>query len=109
MERPDSAIAFNMHNFDNVSVEGNLEPFEPYHLPDVQDIKFDIEIYVRQYSNGLQVFWAFRKSLFSAETAAYIAAEFNRIMGYFVGNTGMSLDDYRSSAEKQHSLPGTLK
>jgi hypothetical protein len=37
--------------------------------------------------------------------AAYIAAEYNRITGYFVRNTGMNLEDYRFSVEK-HGLSG---
>ncbi|MCP5107644.1 MAG: hypothetical protein GY950_29925, partial [bacterium] len=94
-------IAFNMLNIKENTAGKALEPFEPYHLPEAREIKFDIEVYVTEYENGIEMHWAYRKSLFAPETAAFIAAEFIKLMEYFVKDTGMGLRDYRGAGKKR--------
>ncbi len=94
LENPDIPIVFNMLNMQEHSTGMELEPFEPVQIPEAHEVKFDLEAYVSEYSSGIEIYWAYRKSLFKPETIAEIAAKFTSFLEYFVANPGMSLNRF---------------
>ena len=94
LENPDIPIVFNMLNMQEHTTGRELELFEPVHIPEAHEVKFDLEAYVTEYSSGIEIYWAYRKSLFKPETVVGIAAKFNKFLEYFVANPGMSLNSY---------------
>jgi hypothetical protein len=101
MRYPEVSVSFNMLNILETAAASELTPFEPYHLPRVQDVKFEIEPYITEYKNGINIYWAYKKSRFSPETIGFMAAEYMKLMDYFGKNTAATIKDYRHSGKKR--------
>jgi hypothetical protein len=56
-----------------------------------------MEVYVTEHDTGIILNWAYRKSLFTPDTAAAIAAEYGNLAGYFAQHPDRSLDDFHPS------------
>ncbi len=60
---PDIPVSFNLLSMGDTAGR-ELEPFTPSHPGQVQDVKFDLEPYVTEYRNGIDMYWAYKKSMF---------------------------------------------
>jgi non-ribosomal peptide synthetase component F len=107
MNYPPLPASFNMLSMQQFTGEIPLQPFEPIHVPHTQDVKFDIEPYITEYSSGIELKWVYRKSGFAPETIGHIASQYLRICEYFVHNPGMNLKDFHRSAKKRHFKKST--
>ncbi|NOQ27508.1 MAG: amino acid adenylation domain-containing protein, partial [Bacteroidales bacterium] len=76
---PEVPVAFNMLNFTE-----NTESFSGNdshnHRANIGRAKFDIELYVNEYENGLSINWIYNNSLFKPETIEYIASRYNGLL-----------------------------
>ncbi len=100
---PKIPVSFNMINFDSrVTSDGpGITPFETGHIPDTQDAKFDIEVYVKEYKNSIIIDWSYRKSMFLPSTIEYIGGEYLRLVDYFTTYPDKSYKEYRDTKKKR--------
>jgi len=91
---PEINVSFNMLNIQTLTREQAIEFNTPFHVPYTQDTRFDIEPYVKDYLDGLAIFWSYRKALFKPETIEYVGAEYGSILGYFSRNKKNTFLDY---------------
>ena len=82
------------------SSQKTVEPFQPVHMDQVQDVKFDIELYLTQYKNAVHMNWAYKKNLFKPEALAHMATQFTQLLDYFSQNPGQSLSHQRADTAK---------
>jgi iturin family lipopeptide synthetase A len=99
---PELPVSFNMVNIQEEAAGSGLETFAAGPVSDVQDVKFDIEPYIREHKNGITVYWTYRQGRFAAETIEYMAAEYLRLLKFFADNAAGSLKDYRRTGKRRH-------
>jgi tyrocidine synthetase-3 len=95
MRYPEISVTFNMVSFGESIAAHEWEPIEKPHAENYIEVKFDLEPYITEYKNGLQIYWSYKKNLFRPETIAYIAKEYIQLMDYFSRNPGESYIEYR--------------
>ncbi len=119
MRYPDIPVAFNMVNLHGtVGSGGNfrgkngiladsrtgsreMESFNPYHITNTHDDKFDLESYVIEYNNGIDTLWAYKKSIFKAAAIESFVKDYIRLLEFFIGNPHKSYRDFKASGEKR--------
>ena len=77
---PDISLAFNMLNIHDVTAGMRLGNLESYHLESFKDVKFDIELFVTEYSNGIEINCNYRKSLFRSSKIEYILEAYVKLL-----------------------------
>jgi hypothetical protein len=98
-----------MLNMQDFTSRSGLDIFKPHYVENAQDVKFDTEIYISQYKNGISLYWAYKKSLYSPVNIAYIAREYIKFIDFFVDNFHKSYAEYKNRREKRvfkNSLAG---
>ncbi|MCP5054073.1 MAG: amino acid adenylation domain-containing protein, partial [bacterium] len=102
IQYPQVNTAFNMLNqTDTGDIEmGNLDSF---HIPDYesQNVKFDLEPYISEYKNGIQVNVAYNKNLFKAESIEIMMTKFRKMVEFFAINPHKRLEDYSETRKKK--------
>jgi len=100
---PKIPVSFNMLNFDaGVDPAGSgITPFEPTHIPNTQDAKFDIEVYAKEYKNSIIIDWSYRKSMFLPSTIEYINGEYLRLVDFFTAYPDKNYKEYRNTKKKR--------
>ncbi|MCX6582597.1 MAG: amino acid adenylation domain-containing protein [Candidatus Aminicenantes bacterium] len=76
---PEISAFFNMLNI-GTSAEERIEPFENYHIEDIQETKFPIHCYITEYKNGIQVECHYFRELFRPGTIEKIMGIYERIL-----------------------------
>ncbi|HLP61226.1 MAG TPA: amino acid adenylation domain-containing protein, partial [Candidatus Deferrimicrobium sp.] len=87
----------NMLNMQESLAVDEFVSLENAHVVNPVEVKFDLEPYITEYKNGLQIYWSYKKNMFRPETIAYIAHEYIKISDFFTANEGKSYRDYRKS------------
>ncbi|MDQ1354871.1 MAG: hypothetical protein QG657_5180, partial [Acidobacteriota bacterium] len=101
MKYPDIPASFNMENFRDefvspgVGVDG-MNGLKPGHLDDLQDVKFDLEVYVSEYEDRMFLHWAYKKSLFNPATIEYIVNLYMELVDFFKDNFRESYASYKN-------------
>lgn len=74
-------IFINMINFDNV-LKNKIQSFESFHGQEPPPFSplFDVNVNVLQYSNGIEMFFEYRKDLFSAETIEHAFENYKNLI-----------------------------
>jgi len=103
MRYPDIPVSFNMLNLGDAQLAESLEPFEPEHMEHTQDIKFDLEPYISEYRDGIEMYWAYKKKMFEPATIQYMINLYIKMLAFFAKDPGQSLKSYRSEERKQRS------
>jgi acyl transferase domain-containing protein/acyl carrier protein len=80
MKFPEISLAFNMLNMDDVTGDLELDNLEPYHQQGLMNAKFDIEIYAREYKNGIEVICNYKRSLFRFSTIQHIMQTYLQLL-----------------------------
>ncbi|MCP4156928.1 MAG: amino acid adenylation domain-containing protein, partial [bacterium] len=68
---------------------------EEYHLENYPDVKFDLEPYFTENSDGIDMCWAYKKNMFEPLTIEHIVQRYIKYLDYFVKNPDRSLKDRR--------------
>lgn len=84
MKQPEVRVSFNMLNIPTPQ-QGDIESFAPFHETETMDIKFDIEPYIIEYRNGMEIFWSYKKALFKPATIEYIAQAYTDLLQELAG------------------------
>jgi len=98
---PEVPVSFNMFNTQDATREIDLPAFSPQHLEKAQDVKFDIEPYLTEYRNGIDILCVYKKSLFKPATIAYMFEEYQRLLDHFSQNPGGACGGFQKE-EKKH-------
>jgi amino acid adenylation domain-containing protein len=100
MKYPDIPLSFNLLNMQDISLSQELHPFDPHHIDYCQDIKFDMEMYLAEFKNGIAVRLSYKRDLYKHETVKYITGEYIKSLEFFTVNTGKSYQAYRQGGKK---------
>ncbi len=98
---PDISVSFNLVNIGDAAARETLEFFEPIHRDHKQDVKFDLEVYVTEYANGIGMLWAYKKNMFESSTVEYMIKQYLKQLGFFCRGPARPLKDYLTEESKQ--------
>ncbi|MCP5102136.1 MAG: amino acid adenylation domain-containing protein, partial [bacterium] len=101
MRYPDIPVSFNMTNLGEDASQQEVEVFRAYHIPDSHDAKFDIEPYISEYKNGIDIWWSYKKSIFSPDTLEYFVTDYIKLLEYFCEHPQQSYRDFRATGKKR--------
>lgn len=80
---PDLKVFFDMLN-QKVDEKNEVLPnYNSHHISWVQDAKYDLYLLITEYKNGIELFWNYRKALFSKETIEKYAEIYNQFLSNF--------------------------
>jgi surfactin family lipopeptide synthetase A len=97
---PEISASFNMFNVGSVS-EMKMEPYESFHIDNAQDVKFDLEVYVTEYTSGIDMYWAYKKNMFEPSTIDHMIKLYMKQLEFFCMNPGRNLGGYIEERNKQ--------
>jgi hypothetical protein len=101
MKYPEVPLSFNMLNMGETGQWDNPDP--GIQVP--FEAKFDLEPYITGYTNAIEIRWAYKKELFKAATIQYMAAEYVKLLDFFVNDLTKSYNDYIDKEhEKKHTF-----
>jgi len=106
MKYPDVPVSLNMLNIQDTAAHLQMEAFKSpqQHMENVQDVKFDIEVYISEYENGLLLYWAYKKSLYDPIDIEYIVGEYIKLVDFFKDNFQHSYAGYKNAKKKKKHL-----
>ncbi len=97
---PDIAASFNMVNvLSNENLA--LENMDSYHTQGTQNVKFEIEFYVSEYTSGIEINAAYNRDLFKTDDAAFIMAKYSKLVEFFALHPTKQLKDYKEGKKKK--------
>jgi len=97
---PDVPTSFNFLNIQEQTLSLDIESAKIGKNGTIQDVKFDIELYITEYKNGISLDWRFRKSLFDFASIEYIVGEYHKLIDFFVSDVHHGLQDYKNLMRK---------
>ncbi|MCP4154471.1 MAG: hypothetical protein GY757_42495, partial [bacterium] len=109
MSYPEIPVSFNMLNIRGTAQgkqqedmkEEQQEKNGTQHTPHVQEVKFDIEPYISETNEGIQMDWRYKKDLFKPGTIEYIATEYIRILRYFGEKPQNKIKEFSQKTKKR--------
>jgi len=104
MRYPAVSVGFNMLNLQPFDKGSDNESEVPSPIIETQDVKFDIELYVKEEKYRLFLDWHYRKGAFSQATIEHIASIYVELMDFFTIDPGLSIKDYRDKRIKKKSF-----
>ncbi|MCP5052504.1 MAG: amino acid adenylation domain-containing protein, partial [bacterium] len=99
---PAIPFSFNMVNIGDTGQLKEIPDFEPRHIEESQDVKFDLETYFDQCVNGIEMFWAYKIRAFQPDVVNYMAGEYIRMLEFFVKNPHDSCKSYKKRLKKKN-------
>ncbi|MCP5052181.1 MAG: hypothetical protein GY940_33750, partial [bacterium] len=102
MRYPAIPFSFNMTNIQDAGQLKEIENFEPQHIDEAQDAKFDLETYFSEFGNGIDMFWSYKKHMFRPAVIGYMAEEYIRMLEFFVKNPDSSCKSYKKRLKKKN-------
>lgn len=83
---PEIAVSINLLNIDPETVETEIQHFEPTSYDIERNIHFErkIEIYIKEFKNGIMLEWIYRRSLFRTSMIERIVQAFIRLLNLVV-------------------------
>ncbi len=97
---PQIHVSFNMLNIIDSSGVLKADQFQSSHIPSAQDIKFDLEPYITQYKNGIEILWTYRKNMFETTTIEFMVSLYTKLIQFFATDTSRSLQDHIQAAKQ---------
>jgi amino acid adenylation domain-containing protein len=97
---PEIPLFFNMSSFGEID-KVHLEDTKSFHLPQVQNAKFDIVCYLREYQNGIVINPHYAASLFKPLTIERIMQKYVQILERITRAPGQSLRTLAESGKRQ--------
>jgi non-ribosomal peptide synthetase component F len=106
MRYPEVPVSFNMLNMQDATADRALDSLDAFHIDHVQDVKFDLEPYITQYENGIDIRWVYRKALFKSATIEFIVNRYIKLLEFFVRDPARNLTQLRSAEKKTEKRIG---
>jgi hypothetical protein len=101
MRYPDIPVSFNMLNIAGVKNMQKPVMDKPYHMPDTQEVKYDIEVYVTEYEDKIDIYWTYKKEIYAPSTIEFMMKEYAKIADFFTNCSCQSYNDYKKSIEQE--------
>ncbi len=101
MRYPDIPVSFNMLNIGDTHKMEKPGLDESPHIPDISDVKFDIELYITQYKNAIDIIWTYRKNMFHPDSIDFLMKDYIELVEFFSRNPGESYKAYKLSKRKE--------
>jgi amino acid adenylation domain-containing protein/FkbM family methyltransferase len=98
-----AAINMFMPAEEDLPIPPELLAAESARLVEHHDVKFDLEAYITEYTDGIAVYWAYKKNMFEPATIQYILDEYKKQMEFFGKNPGQSLRDYLTGGKSKET------
>ena len=99
IQYPKVSAFFNMLNFEETS-NINTDDLSSYHIEQVQDVKFDLEWYITEYLNGIEIKCTYNSGLFEPSTIEFIMNEYIKFIGKVSENPNKLIYEYFLSDKK---------
>lgn len=106
---PEVSVFFNMLNMLETATENELNSFAGEHIENVQDVKFDLEFYVVEYKNGIEIYWNYKNSFFLPETIEYLANEYLKVLSEIAAAPEKQIKEYNIFLPKFDKLENSVK
>ena len=100
---PQISAFFNMLNF-NESATESIVDLQAEHFAKTQDVKFDLEWYVTEYLDAIQILCVYNAKMFKPETIEYIMGRYIDYVTKISENPNQLLKDYFANAKKRRLL-----
>ena len=97
---PEVSTAFNMLNL-NRNEEIPLENQDSLHYDDIQNVKFDLEPYIAEYSNGIEIIVNYQKNLFKPAHIEYMMESFRNVIEFFSRHPLKRSSEYKEAQKKR--------
>jgi surfactin family lipopeptide synthetase A len=103
---PETSVSFNMLNIQDDTLGRALSSFSPRHGSEEEnkEAKFDLEPFIMEYNNGVEINWMYRKEKFLPKTVEFMANEFHRILEFMTRAPGEPVSAARAKKKKKRSL-----
>jgi len=108
MRYPEISVFFNMVNT-GFSHQEYLTGLDSYHIPRVQDAKFDLVCYLAEYKNGIQVSCHYARELFLPETIEKIIRIFKKLLENIAQDPEKTVKEYFTLKKKKKIPLGVKK
>jgi len=95
MRHPDVPVSFNMANMRQVVEMDEPGSLSSGYIPVERDTKFELEVYVTEYRDGIVLDWAYAKNRFAPDTIEYMASEYTKLIDFFKESTAANYGDFR--------------
>jgi amino acid adenylation domain-containing protein/FkbM family methyltransferase len=98
-----AAINMFMPTDENQAIPPALFEAESAQSVEHHDVKFHLEAYITEYTDGIAVYWAFKKNMFKPATIEYMIDEYKKLVEFFGKNPGQSLRDYLTGGSQKET------
>ena len=79
--------------------------FTPFHIDSVCDVRFELEAYVTENKNSIDIWWFYQKSLFNPSFIEIFVNDYMRLVKFFILNPERTYEHFKSHGKKQKFLP----
>lgn len=97
---PKISVFFNMLN---ISQSNNvyLDNLESYHIDEIQDAKFDIVFYVKEFANGIELLTVYYSNFYSEMIIENIIDQYNQLIERVIENPDTPLNELGQNRKKK--------
>ncbi|MCP5049242.1 MAG: hypothetical protein GY940_18880, partial [bacterium] len=103
---PEVSTAFNMlnsHDHEEISLE-NIESGHLDNYP-IPNVKFDIQPFVSEYKNAIQVDIAYNRNRFKPQNIEFMMQKYRKLIDFFALNPQSKIEDYRETRKRKFFKP----
>jgi len=100
---PEISVFFNMSTFGN-ALQETLNPYEPFHEDQPQPPKFDLVCYLREYKNGMEMWFHYFKELFKPATMEKLMELYLTLLTNIASDPAKQLKAYTPAETKKRKL-----
>ncbi len=97
---PKISVFFNLFNLGETGSK-KLDDLNAYHTDFSTDSKFDMELYLSEYANGIEIICAYYTGLFKPETVEYLMKQYVCLLGEICENPNGTLDAYSTTGKRR--------
>ncbi len=97
---PEVPVSFNMLNLSETEKVKMPLIHHSQHKAHTQDVKYDLEIYATEYSDGILLHTTYKKSLFENSTIEFIVQQYVEMLEYFAANPTHTLKNLIKSKKE---------
>ncbi|UCH97643.1 MAG: hypothetical protein JSV88_12560, partial [Candidatus Aminicenantes bacterium] len=97
---PEVAVSFNMLNISSKETVP-LENTASLHTPETQNVKFQLEPYISEYSNGIEIIVSYNKDRFKPENIEYMMEKYQKLMEFFAIHPHNQIKDFKETSKRR--------
>jgi hypothetical protein len=102
---PEVAASFNMLNIGNNETVP-LENPDTFHSEEIQNVKFEIEPYITEYGNGIEITVNYNKDLFKPKNIEYMMEKYRKLIEFFALNPNKQIKEYKETKKRRSFKKG---